>query len=129
MENKVHILIVQDNISPFKTMAFILERKGYIVAIAKDGSEVIAKVKDHPFDIILLDIKVPFMDGVETYKRINKILPQAAAIMMTAYRQEIANLVAQTLKSTALTCLGKPIDIEKTLTSVDGVLKRKRRAG
>src|SRR3989304_3611017 len=85
MEEKGNILIVDDNISLSRTMSFILRRKGYAVATARDGPEAIEKAKEAPFDIIFLDIKMPLMNGVETYREIKKIQAEAVAVMMTAY--------------------------------------------
>ena len=64
------ILIVDDNLSMCKTMSLILSRKGYSVKTAADGPEAIEKVREKSFDMIFMDIKMPVMDGVETYRRI-----------------------------------------------------------
>jgi CheY-like chemotaxis protein len=69
-------------------MSFILERKGCTVAIAENRPEAIEIAKKNPFDIIFMDIKMPFMNGVEAYKQIKKIRPGAKVIMMTAYEVE-----------------------------------------
>ncbi|KPJ60979.1 MAG: hypothetical protein AMS15_06150 [Planctomycetes bacterium DG_23] len=122
MEEKARILIVDDNISLFKTMSFILERKGYTVTTAKDGPEAIEKVQQAPFDIIFLDIKLPLINGVETYKRINKISPQAVVVMMTAYAVE--ELVQEALEEGAYGVVYKPLDIEK----VFAIIEKSRRA-
>jgi CheY-like chemotaxis protein len=67
MENKASILIVDDNISLCKTMSFVLRRKGYAVVTANNGPVAIEMVKERPFDIVFMDIKMSPMDGVETY--------------------------------------------------------------
>ncbi|MCK4965116.1 MAG: response regulator, partial [Dehalococcoidia bacterium] len=59
MEAKANILLVDDNVSLIKTMSFALKRNGYAVTTAKDGREAIAKVKEQPFDMIFMDIKMP----------------------------------------------------------------------
>ena len=100
MPEKANILIVDDNTSLCRTMAFVLGRKGYAVATAKDGPEAIEKVKERPFDMIFTDIKMPLMDGVETYKGIKKIRSEAVVVMMTAYAVE--DLVQEALKEGAL---------------------------
>jgi CheY-like chemotaxis protein len=68
-----------------KTISLILRRKGYAVTTAKDGSEAIVRIKERPFDMVFVDIKMPLMDGVETYRRIKKIRPEAVVMMMTPY--------------------------------------------
>lgn len=85
MEETASIPLVDDNISLSKTMYFILKLKGYSVLTASNGMEAIKTVKKRPFDIIFIDINMPFMNGVETYKKIKEIRPKAVVIMMTAY--------------------------------------------
>jgi len=117
MKENVSILIVDDNISLCKSMSFILKRKGHDVTIAKDGYEAIERIKENPFDIIFMDIKMPIMDGVETYKRIKKIRPEAVVMMMTAYAVE--DLVQQALEEGAYGIIYKPVDIEKVVSLIE----------
>lgn len=115
--NKANILIVDDNISLHKTMSFILRRKGYAVVTTENGLEAIARVKERPFDMIFIDIKMPVMDGVETYKSIKKIRPKAVVVTMTAYTVE--DLVQQALQEGAYGIIYKPLDIEKVIDLIE----------
>jgi len=124
MKEKASILIVDDNISQCKTMSFILKRKGYNVTTASNGPEAITKVKKSSFDIIFMDIKMPLMDGVETYKRIKKINPEVKVIMMTAYAVE--DLVQEALAEGAHGIVYKPLDIQKVLGIVRKANKNKQ---
>jgi len=124
---KASVLIVDDNISLDKTMSFVLGRKGYAVATAKDGPGAIARVEERPFDIIFMDIKMPLMDGVETYKRIKGVNPEAVVVMMTAYAVE--DLVREALQEGAYGVIYKPLNLEEVLRLVDEVWERKRKAG
>lgn len=117
MPNKAKILIVDDNVSQCKTMAFIMQRKGYDVTMAENGPQAIALVEKHPFDIIFMDIKMPLMNGVEAYKKIKKIRPDTKVMMMTAYAVE--DLVQQALEEGAYGIIYKPLDIEKILEVVE----------
>jgi len=110
------ILIVDDNIGQCKTMSFILERNGYAVTTADNGSEALAIVEKKPFDIIFMDIKMPLMNGLEAYKQVKKIRPEARVIMMTAYAVE--DLVQEALQEGAYAIIYKPLDIEKVLELV-----------
>jgi len=116
-EEKAHILIVDDNISLCKTTALILRHKGYDVTTAHDGQEAIEKVKEEPFDIIFMDIKMPLMNGVEAYKRIKDIKPEAVVMMMTAYAVE--DLIQEALQEGAYGVIYKPLDMEKVLTLIE----------
>jgi two-component system response regulator HydG len=124
MTDQISILIVDDNVGLCKTMALILEYKGYAVAIATDGPQAIERVQEKPFDLIFLDIKMTPMDGVETHRRIRGILPEVTVIMMTAYAVE--DLVQQTLQQGAYSIIHKPLDIEKIIALIE---KTKGRPG
>lgn len=115
--SKPHILIVDDDAGMVRTMAMILERKGYAVSTAQDGQTVIEKVKEQPFDIIFMDIKMPVMGGVETYRRIREIRPDAVVMMMTAYAVE--DLVEQALEEGAYGILYKPLDMDKVVEIIE----------
>lgn len=126
MEKRANILIVDDNISLAKTMSLILKRKGYEATTAPDGPVAIKRIKERPFDLIFMDIKMPLMDGVETYRKIKKIRPGTIVIMMTAYAVE--NLVAQALKEGAYGIIYKPLDIEKIISLIEKSRKKKQGA-
>ena len=125
MGDKASILIVDDNASMYKTLSFILARKGYAVTTAKDGLEAIVRVEEHPFDMIFLDIKMLPMDGVETYKRIRQVRPEAVVMMMTAYAVE--HLIQEALEEGACGVVYKPLDIEKVLGLIERAGEAKER--
>ena len=126
MGEKASILIVDDNISLCKTISFVLGRKGYAVTTAEDGPEAIERVKENPFDMIFMDIKMPLMDGVETYRRIKKIRPEAVVMMMTAYAVE--ELVQEALQEGAYGITYKPLDIERMVAVIEEAGKAKEGA-
>jgi len=124
LEEKASILIVDDNISLSKTMAFILRRKSYGVTTAKDGPDAIKMVKEKSFDMIFMDIKMPLMDGVETFRRIKKIKPEVVVVMMTAYA--VNDLVQEALQEGAYRIIYKPLDIEKVINLIEKVREEKQ---
>lgn len=126
MGTKASILIVDDNISMCKTTSFVLKRKGYGVEIAEDGLEAIEEVKRRPFEVIFIDIKMPLMNGVETYKKIKAIRPEAVVIMMTAYAVE--DLVQESIQEGAYGVVYKPLDMEKVIALIERARKSKERA-
>ena len=117
MNQKGSVLIVDDNTSLCKTMLFVLRRKGYAVATAQDGLEAIERVRERPFDMTFMDIKMSPMDGVETYKRIKKIRPEAVVMMMTAYAVE--DLVQEAPQEGACGVLYKPLNMEKVIGLIE----------
>ncbi len=99
MGKRVSVLSVDDDLNLSKTMSLILGRKGYAVTTARDGLEALERVKKKPFDMIFMDVRLPRMDGVEAYRRIKKIRPEAVVVMMTAYAVE--DLVQEALSEGA----------------------------
>lgn len=123
MEEKASILIVDDNADICAIMSLILKFQSYTVTTACNGLEAIEKVREHPFDVILMDIKMPVMDGVESCKRIKKMRPEAVVVMMTAYAVE--DLVKEALREGAYGVFYKPVDIDKIVELIEGVRDKK----
>lgn len=121
MRNKTNVLIVDDDIGMTETLSDILDESGYDVEVANDGFQAIERVKARAFDVILMDIKMPGINGVKTYKKIKKIRPEAAVMMMTAYSVEA--LVAEALKEGAYGVMYKPIDITKVTEFIEHIRK------
>ena len=119
MGTKASILIVDDNDSLCTTLSLILKRKGYAAATVKDGLEAIEKVRKNHFDMLLMDIKMPVMNGVETYRRIKEIRPESVVVMMTAYAVE--DLIQEALEEGAFGVIYKPLDIEKVVALIERV--------
>jgi len=121
VRNKTNVLIVDDDIGMTETLSDILDESGYDVEVANDGFQAIERVKARAFDVILMDIKMPGINGVKTYKKIKKIRPEAAVMMMTAYSVEA--LVAEALKEGAYGVMYKPIDITKVTEFIEHIRK------
>ncbi len=124
MVAKASILIVDDNVSLVRTMSFVLKRKGFTVVTASDGPEAIERVREMPFGIILLDIKMPVMDGVETHREIKKIRPEAVVVMMTAYSVE--DMVREALRDGAYGIIYKPVAMDKVIALIEESSKAKQ---
>ena len=116
---RVLILVVDDEFGDRETLRGILEDKGYRVATARDGAETIEMVKSRHYDIIFLDVRLPDMNGVETYEQVKKIDPRATVIMMTGYSEE--ELVERAISQGAYTCIHKPYDMEKVIALVEDI--------
>jgi len=119
MNDKASILIVDDDGGMCETLSDIMEDSGYRTVIALDGYEAMQKVKEMDFDVILMDIRMPGMDGVETFKQIKSIQPGTAVVMMTAYAVE--DLIEEALREGAYGVIHKPFDIERMMDLIEGV--------
>ena len=125
LHERILILVVDDQFGDRETLKAILEDKGYRVATAKDGGEAIQMVEEKHYDIIFLDIRLPGMDGVETFERVKEIDPKAAVIMMTGYTEE--DLVKRAVSGGAYTCIYKPFDMEKVIGLVENIAMGKKK--
>jgi len=119
MSGKASILIVDDDKGMGETLLDIMEEIGYDADVAGDGFEAIEKVKNGTFDVVLMDIKMPGMNGVQAFKEIRKILPEVNVVMMTAYAME--DLITEALQEGAYGVLYKPLEVEKVLNVVESV--------
>jgi two-component system response regulator HydG len=124
MDDEASILIVDDDAGMCETLADIVEAKGYRTSVAFGGYEAIEKARETDFDVILMDIRMPGMNGVETFKRIKDIQPDAAVVMMTAYAVE--DLIVEALRQGAYSVLYKPLDVEKMIALIDATKEGRR---
>ncbi|HCJ67736.1 MAG TPA: hypothetical protein DHV62_10595 [Elusimicrobia bacterium] len=117
MELRHRILIVDDDHDMVMTLTLILGEEGYEAIQAFNGQEAIKTVREEKIDLILMDIKMPGLNGVETYKEIRKIRPGVPVVMMTAYAVE--NLVREALEHSAREVIYKPFDTEDMLELIN----------
>lgn len=110
---KRSILIVDDDRAFLDTLASVLEVDGYEVVSVPSGERAIAEAKRREFDCLLIDIKMPVLNGVDTWRELKKIIPDAKPIFMTAYSQ--SQLVASAREEGALAVFSKPLDMEKLI--------------
>ena len=117
MTERTSVLIVDDDPGMIETMADILGDMGYDVAVAEDGFKAIEMVKERAYDVALMDIKMPGINGVETFKEVKGISPSTEVIMMTAYSVE--DLVREALKGGAYGIIYKPLDIARVVDLIE----------
>ncbi len=119
------ILVVDDEVKACDLLKRFLEKKGYDVITANNGEDAIAKVKNEKPDVILLDIRMPGMEGTEVLKRIREFDKDIGIIMVTAVKEEETGKKA--LKSGADEYITKPIDFNYLETSIlVGLIMRKK---
>jgi len=121
-------MVVDDDPGTRTTLKNTLSNRSYKVCTADTGEEAIAKSRKKDYDIIFIGVKLPTINGLETYLAIKEINPEAVVIMMTAYRQEVAELVEEALNNNAYTCLYKPLDMEELVRLVDEIRGRQQKA-
>jgi DNA-binding NtrC family response regulator len=118
---ETRILIVDDDDTIRSTMKAILEDEGYKVDLAASGKEGVQKANETSYNIALLDIRLPDMEGVELLKLMKPAVPRTRKIMVTGY-PSTQNAI-EALNKNADAYLIKPVDIEKLLKTIEEQLK------
>ncbi|MFC1820015.1 sigma-54-dependent transcriptional regulator [Thermodesulfobacteriota bacterium] len=104
------ILVVDDDPSHLTTLKTIIKSWGYHVEAVDDGSKAVEKVEDRPFDLILMDVRMTEMSGIEALKRIKAYNPSIPILIMTAFSS--VESAVEALKAGAYDYLTKPLDFE-----------------
>jgi DNA-binding response OmpR family regulator len=111
------VLVVDDESDTCQNLADILSDLDYNVDTALNGQAALELIQRKPYDVALLDLKMPGMDGVTLYKRIRKISPSTAAVIVTAYASD--RTAQEALTAGAAQVLSKPVDLTALLPLVD----------
>jgi DNA-binding NtrC family response regulator len=120
MPAKNRILVVDDEDALRTVLSSELEGEGYIVQMAGDGDEAIKILEKNTFDLILLDIKMPTVDGFEVLKYVKQHSPSTKVIMLTGFA-DLKNAI-ESKKLGAEDFVSKPYDLVDLLTTVERVL-------
>ncbi|MFB0508350.1 MAG: sigma-54-dependent transcriptional regulator [Thermodesulfobacteriota bacterium] len=105
------ILVVDDDEVMRQTLSDVLKKKGYAVSTAETGGQTISSIKEQLFDLVLLDIRLPDMDGLDVLKGIKEIESDLMVIVMTAYSDVQTAVMA--MKSGAYDYIDKPFELEE----------------
>jgi len=125
-EDKPSILVVDDDENISATLATILRQKGYKTETAKNGQEAMRKTRAKYFNIALLDIRLPDMEGTKLLTALHRDVPKTVKIMITGY-PSIENAV-QALNQGADAYIIKPVKPEKLLTLIKDKLQEQSQA-
>ena len=124
MNGKTTIMVIDDQPGIRRLLAEVLQEDGYNIVIAANGYEALQKVKETTPHLILMDMKMPGMDGLETFRELKKLGKAERVIMMTAYGE--LELVKEAMSLGAYKYITKPFDInvikslaEEALSTVD----------
>jgi DNA-binding response OmpR family regulator len=121
------ILIVDDEKNIRLTLSQTLETLGAEIDTAANGEEALAKLKGREFGLILLDIRMPGMDGMEVLHRVREIRPDIRVIMITAYGT--IESAVEAMKLGAVDFLQKPFDPDQVRELVSRVMDREKLEG
>jgi len=125
IEKQKYILVVDDEINVRTVFSDILKKEGYYVRGAKDGYEAIKAVDEESFDLVLVDLEMPRMNGIETLENIKKRKPQLQVIIYTEYGS-IATAV-EAIRKGAVDYLNEPFSPRELKLSIKKALEQKYR--
>lgn len=120
---KLHILIVEDGRSQREMLRDFLVSEGHRVMEAENGEAAVKTVASHHFDLILLDYKMPGMDGLAVLKEVKRINHEIDVVIITAYGT--IETAVEAIKAGAVDYITKPIELEELLILVDRVAERR----
>lgn len=126
MGDPARILIVDDEESIRKVLAAILEEEGYITETAKNGKEAIEKSEARFYNLALLDVRLPDMEGTELLTAIRETTPKMVKIIMTGY-PSLQNAIEAVNKDADAYIL-KPFKVKDVLKTIKEELKKQRGA-
>jgi DNA-binding NtrC family response regulator len=124
MDERSRILVVDDDESIRKTFAAVLEEEGYWVDTAENGKEAIRKTNTNFYNLALIDIRLPDMEGTELLVRMKDTTPKMRKIIVTGY-PSLQNAV-EAVNREANAYILKPFDMEKALKTIREQLEKQK---
>jgi len=120
---KDKILVADDEQSMREFLDIMLKKEGYKVSLASNGEEVAKLVENDLFDLVLLDIRMPKLDGISALKRIKANAPETVVIMITAFAS--ADTAIKAMKEGAYDYITKPFKVEEIKLIIKNALEKK----
>ena len=116
------ILIIDDERSIRNTLKEILTYEGFEVSEAQDGMEGLKAVEKGKFDVILCDIKMPKMDGIEVLEKIQELAPETPVVIVSGHGN--IDTAVEAIKKGAFDYIAKPLDLNRTLVTIRNAMDR-----
>jgi len=117
------ILVADDEQSMREFLDIMLKKEGYKVSLASNGEEVLKLTEKDIFDLVLMDIRMPKLDGISALKKIKAISPETIVIMITAYAS--ADTAIKAMKEGAYDYITKPFKVEEIKLIIKNALEKK----
>lgn len=119
-------MVVDDDPNTCQVLKDNLEEEGYVVTTANDGHEALKILKKKPAEVIFIDARIPPINGLMIYLEIKKINPDIVAVMMTAYREEMKDIIDRATKAGVYACLYKPFSIDEIIGLMEEIVAKKK---
>lgn len=121
-ERGVRMLVVEDDPSTRELLREFLLEEGWTVKLAQDGKEALLKVRKESFDLVLTDLKMPRMNGIQLLKELQKIVPDTKVVIITATAD--SEIAVKAMKLGAYDYISKPFYLDSVLQKVKKALRR-----
>ncbi|MBI3610946.1 MAG: sigma-54-dependent Fis family transcriptional regulator, partial [Nitrospirae bacterium] len=118
------ILVVDDERSMREFLSIMLKKEGYAVTVAEDGGAAIRLIGKEMFDLVLTDVKMPKVTGIEVLKAVKEASPETIVLMITAFAS--TETAIEAMKEGAYDYLTKPFQIEEVRLIIQNALEKKR---
>ena len=115
--NRIKLLMVDDEIDFTSTLTKRLTKRGINPTTVSNGAEALAVLENNEMDIVLLDIKMPEMDGIKALEKIKRLYPYTEVIMLTAHAN--SDIVLSCLGMGAFGYLMKPVDVDTLVGKIE----------
>lgn len=117
------VLLVDDELEFLETLVKRLKKRNLSVQGAKSGEEALKVLETEPVDVVVLDVKMPGMDGIDTLREIKKLYPLVEVIMLTGHAS--MEVAIEGMQIGAFDYLMKPMDIDELLYKLQDAYQRK----
>lgn len=121
---KMRMMLVDDEERFLSTTKKLLAKKGYEVVTAASGSEALEKIRGQNIHVVVLDVKMPGMDGNATLREIKRLFPLTEVIMLTGHATMESAIDG--LKSGAIDYLVKPADIDEIIKKAENAFEKRQ---
>lgn len=127
IEALLRVLLVEDDAINRIAGSGLLRQQGCEVTVAADGYEALNRFRDGVFDVVLMDVRMPGMDGLETTQKLRQIEPYGAQVPVVALTADVTQENIERCRATGMQeVLSKPINVEKLQETLSGIKGNKR---
>ena len=116
------ILVVDDDVDACQNLRDILVDLDYEVDLAHSGEAAVRLIEERPYDVALIDLRMPGMDGIAFYRRLRNLRPETVALLITAYASQEA--CREAAHAGALDVLAKPVDLGQVLGLIESAVRQ-----
>jgi two-component system, NtrC family, response regulator HydG len=119
MTKPLKILVLDDHVDVAASLGEILELDGHEVTLAHNGLSAVAAYDKSAFDLGLFDVKMPGMNGVESFMEVRKRRPEATVVMMSGYADD--GVIEKAMRNGARGILRKPFEVEELMAKLSEI--------